>query len=162
MEKPPSKVWWTILGTILGTIMLVTIYFVGSAMDRIGQMQSTGKSFAKDALPAIVEKWDPDALAERAAPELREIYDDEAMRNLMKKLSDRLGPVKRVGAIETGNIQMPGAVQGQAPFVTLRAVSKSTFAKGDATIEIDLIRREGKWSIASFNVGEPGAAAPMN
>gem|GEM_PF-4027315 len=79
VEKPPSKVWWTILGTILGTIMLVTIYFVGSAMDRIGQMQSTGKAYAKEALPAIVQTWNPDALASRAAPELRQIYDDEAM-----------------------------------------------------------------------------------
>jgi len=160
VEKPPSKVWWTILGTILGTIMLVTIYFVGSAMDRIGQMQSTGKAYAKEALPAIVQTWNPDALASRAAPELRQIYDDEAMAMLMKRMSDRLGPLKKAGELEAGNIQMPGAVKGQAPFVTMRVVATSSFEKGEATVAIDMIRREGKWAISSFNVGEPGKIAP--
>jgi hypothetical protein len=42
----------------------------------------------------------------------------------------------------------------------MRVVSTSTFEKGEATVAIDMIRREGKWKIASFNVGEPGKIAP--
>jgi hypothetical protein len=140
-----------ILITALVTLALAALALVGTG--RIQEKHAL--EFATNATRDIYENWDYEAVHGNAVAELRDNAEfNEQGPKMMRWGQEVLGPLERLGAPSGGlafrwgaNVAMPGVV-GQYTF-------DSRFSRGEARLEIEVIRESGEWRMTEFRFNSP-------
>jgi hypothetical protein len=115
----------------------------GAALDR------TSKAYVHDSVVAIAANWDAKELWTRAAPELRNVANENEVRGLFDAAKGALGPL----------IEYRGS-KGEATIwfdhsktvISAKYVAQCRFEKGNATVQIVLLKQDGKWMIEGFHI----------
>lgn len=145
-----------VLGVIIGTILMVTIWAIGNGLTSVGRIRETAGAYADSVVPKIVGEWNAKELAAQAAPELKENADEAAMEGMMNDLRAKLGKPKKIEKAQIGDFASPSRRNDSGPFIVVNVVVPAEFEKGKATVELKLVRREGQWRIGNFFVqGSP-------
>ncbi len=130
----------------IGAVGFWYINVRGNALDK------ESKVYADAAIPAIVANWNEQALFDRATIEFR-----EAARNQHLDQGFRW-----FGSL--GRLQKCEPAQGQATMsattlmdnkITAQYTAKAIFEKGQATIQLELVRHGDRWWISRFGVYSP-------
>jgi hypothetical protein len=147
------KKFFIILGSIflalivLGAIGIAVVAVRGTALDK------EGKAYADAAIPAIVTTWSEKELMDRASPELKQAGTLDQLDRMFRWFSS------------LGRLQKCAPAQGQAimqtgKMTTGQYTAKATFEKGEATIQLLLIKHGNQWQIGGFHVDSPAFAPP--
>lgn len=116
----------------------------GSALD------AESKAYVDDAVIAISSHWSKDELLKRGSPQLLARATPKDLDTLFEATTVGLGPlVEYQGATRQSWTSM-AATSGTT--VVAIYVAQARYQKGDATIRLNLIKTEGKWSIQGFYV----------
>lgn len=145
---------WVVLGVIIGVIFLATIWSIGNGLTTVGRVRESAQIYADQALPAILDGWSADELIARSAVELKRNVPEEQTRQIIADLKTRLGAFKSVKTAQMGDFEMPGE-STSGPYMVAPFVAKAQFEKGEAVVEIKLVRQEGHWRIGNFYVRQP-------
>jgi hypothetical protein len=143
---------WVVLGVIVGIIFLATIWSIGNGLTAVGRIRESAQQEADSVLPLILKDWSADELSKNAAPELKENVSVPAMLKMMSELKAKLGNFKSVDKAKIGNFESPSTGNQGGPFMIAPFTALGHFEKGDAVIELKLVRSEGKWRVGNFFV----------
>lgn len=146
------KAAWVAFGVVVATIFLATIWSIGNGLTAGSRFQEAARQAADEALPQLLGSWDARKLEELAAPELKESVSFDQMAKMMADLKSKLGKLEKLQPAKVGNFETPGVDKSGGPFIVAPCVAKAKFEKGDATIEIKMVRVEGKWRVGNFFV----------
>jgi hypothetical protein len=147
------KKFFIVLGSIFlalivfGAIGIAVVAVRGTALDK------EGKAYADAAIPAIVTTWSEKELMDRASPELKQAGTLDQLDRMFRWFSS------------LGRLQKCAPAQGQAimqtgKMTTGQYTAKATFEKGEATIQLLLIKHGNQWQIGGFHVDSPTFAPP--
>lgn len=141
---------------LLGAALLVAIGWgiVGFGLFKVWSYSSAlekgSKSYVDEVVPRIVSSWNAAELMERAGPELLEAASPEKVEKIFRAFSDRLGPLKHY---EGSQGQARTLITPQTGKVTTASyVADASFEKGKASIQLNLVMRDGRWQIVGFYV----------
>lgn len=150
------KVLWIVLGVLGGLCLLCggCGYFAYSKGKLV--FDEAGK-FGDDSFTAITRTWDIQALQSRAAPEVEQQNGKDALPNLVRLLSAKLGPMQNFTSSITG-INAQNNNGETSTYADWKATA--TFEKGTGTATMQLIKRGDKWQILKFNVESQALLAP--
>jgi hypothetical protein len=147
------KKFFIVLGSIflalivLGAIGIAVVAVRGTALDK------EGKAYVDAAIPAIVTTWSEKELLDRASPEFKQAGTVDQLDRMFRWFSS------------LGRLQKCEPAQGQAIMQTGRMTTgqytaKATFEKGEATIQLTLIKHGNQWQIGGFHVDSPAFVPP--
>jgi hypothetical protein len=158
------KTFFAILGVIFLIIVVVggiafgTIAMRENPMDVFsfwflsvhgGKLNQESKAYADAAIPAIFASWNEKELLDRESPELKQSLTQQQLDEIFQRCSS------------LGHLQKSDPAQGQSMMSamthTIKAqyTAKATFDKGEAVIDLTLIKHENQWQIAGFFVKSP-------
>jgi hypothetical protein len=112
-----------------------------------------GQAFVDAVIPAIAASWTADALIKRADPQFLEALPESKARDMIARLSQELGPVKKV----TPQLATVGYNVGGWFGKGAQYVSKLECERGRATLVVVVRKRGDEWRILGFwvNIDEP-------
>lgn len=144
-----------VFGAMALGLLVLLVSGIGFLMSKGNGLDAESKAYVDAAVPAITALWDRTALLDRAAAELRSASTPDQIANLFDNFS-RLGPLVRYeGATGHANMTYFTGTGGQ---VTAIYVAKAVYQNGEATLRLNLRKRDGAWRIVGFHVdGRPGA-----
>jgi len=146
-----------ILGAVTLAIIVAAGIGVGVLVYKGKTLDVESKAFVDSAVPAIAAGWNKEQLLDRATPELRDSVKPEQLRSLFDAVS-QLGPlVEYEGAAGDANMSY---MAGSGSTVSASYVAKAKFKDGVATIQITLVKRDGRWMISGFHVDTSLSGAP--
>lgn len=135
-------------------VLAVVVALVALAACGAGETSSSldveSHKFVDVAIVAIVSRWSVDELVKRASPEMlaeaehqvdvNSIFDKWRPLGGLIAYAGSTGGAKTVESPETGEM------------ITATYSAKATFQNGTAEINIELVKRDGNWSIFAFKV----------
>ena len=122
-----------ILGAVTLAIIVAAGIGVGVLVYKGKTLDVESKAFVDSAVPAIAAGWNKEQLLDRATPELRDRAAGDANMSYMA---------------------------GSGSTVSASYVAKAKFKDGVATIQITLVKRDGRWMISGFHVDTSLSGAP--
>lgn len=141
---------------VLGLVFLAFIFavgaFIGYAAFTGSALDKQSKAYVDAAVPAIVSSWSQQELINRASPELRQATKSADMDRMFAWFKT------------LGHLQKYEGSQGQAivsvtpqagKVVSARYTAKALFERGQASIDIAIIKHGDQWQIAGFKVNSP-------
>jgi hypothetical protein len=135
--------------------------FIGYAVFTGSKLDKESEAYVDATVPAIVSSWSKEELVNRAGPEFKQATNQEEIARLFQWFKT-LGQLQKYegsqGQATTSVTPQTGKV------VSARYFAKATFERGEATIEINLIKRGNTWQIAAFKafkVNSPALALPQ-
>jgi hypothetical protein len=141
----------TLVVIVAGTVALPALMYNGHELDVESQ------AFVDSAIPAITESWSEKELIDRSTAELQKSIKRDELNAFFDRLS-KFGPlVEYQGA--TGQVMM-SYFSGSGGAVSASYNAKARFKNGDATFQIVLMKRDGRWLIDNFHVDAAPRAPP--
>jgi hypothetical protein len=149
------------LGVAFLALVVVVVAFIGHNAFTGSALDKESKAYVDAAVPAIISSWNEQELLKRASPEFQHATGP--------------GDVDRLfGWFRTlGQFQKYEGANGEATIsvtpqtgrvISARYVAKAVFDKGEANIEVVLMKHGNLWQIAGFKVYSPAlmpATAPQ-
>ena len=129
-----------ILGVVIGIMA-----WQGSALDR------ESKAYADASVLAITKTWTEDELLKRASPDLRKSATPAQIADMFAMLRTTLGPLSTYDG-STGQATM---TVGTNAGTRANYSGKGHFEKGDADIQLTLIKQGDAWMIEAFHLNSP-------
>jgi hypothetical protein len=128
-------------------------FWMFAAVERGGQ---SARAYVDEAVPAITAHWDVDELTERADPALLREADGAKLKLLFVWLST-LGPLQTYqgASLQSTYVQ---SMTGSGTATTARYVATARYARGDARIELIVVRHGEGWHILGFHVNSDALA----
>jgi hypothetical protein len=115
----------------------------GAALD------AESKAYVKNSVVAIADNWDADALWRRGSPDFRRLTKQQDLRNFFDAARTALGPlVDYRGSSGQATLMLTNAGQRATANYNVRA----TFEKGDADIQVGLVKVGSHWRIEGFHI----------
>jgi hypothetical protein len=148
------KKFFIVLGSIflalivLGAIGIAVLAVRGTALDK------EAKAYADKAIPVIVTTWNLKELLDRASPEFNQAITVDQINRMFRRFFSSLGRLQKCEPVQ-GNVNMEA---GKITTGVYRA--KATFEKGEATINLTLIKHGNQWQIGGFRVDSPAFEVP--
>ncbi|MHB1767439.1 MAG: hypothetical protein ACYCUV_06260 [Phycisphaerae bacterium] len=144
------KKFFTILGGIFAAMIVILIIVIAIAIPRAIKLEHKGAAYIQVAVPKIAKHWNPRELTDRASPGLLSSLRRHKQVDRLFALFRQLGTLRHLG-------KPKGSVySGDFPGGGYEAVGNYTvqaeFAKGAATIDIQLYRTGGSWQINGFYI----------
>jgi hypothetical protein len=140
------------LGSIfLAIVVLIAIGIVFVAV-RGNALDKESKAYADAAIPAIITNWSEKALLDRASPEFNKAVTQQQLDQLFRWVSS-LGGLQKYDPPQ-GQALMSATTQAGKQ-ITAQYTTKATFAKGEATVTLGLIKHGDQWQILRFSVNSP-------
>jgi hypothetical protein len=141
--------------TIGGLVMACVIVVAGNAaytVYRRDALHWQSQSFADAAVSAITARWDAKQLLDRATPRLGSSPRPAQWKSLFETLARQLGPlVDYPGA--AGNTCAPDVANPDGPTEAAYVyIAHAKFRAGGATVQISVLKRDGRWMIDYFQV----------
>ena len=131
---------------VIGAIGFWYISVRGNALDK------ESKTYADAAIPAIVANWNEQALLDRASIEFSEAVRTQHLDQEFRWFGS------------LGRLQKCEPVQGQATMsvtslmdnkITAQYTAKAIFERGQATIQLELVKHGDQWWISRFGAYSP-------
>ena len=124
-------------------IIVVLAFFIAQA----AYLEPGASAYIERAVPAIVAHWDVQQLLNRATPALQQrVLRHRGKVNRLFMMFRELGHLKHLGSPTDYKI----FTQNNVTTATFTVPAK--FAKGAATVEIQLLRTDKTWEINSFHI----------
>ena len=126
------------------------IWTVCSAAGNSSSLDLESHKFVDAAVVAIVSSWNVDELLRRASPEmLAEAELQIDINSLFDKWRPLGGLIAYAGS--TGGAKIVESPE-VGEMVTAEYAARAAFQNGTAEINVELVKRNGSWSILSFKV----------
>lgn len=140
---------FTRLGYGAGVLLLTAVLGATIFLPYVHRLNREAVSYIGDAVPKIVESWNPQGLVDRATPELRAAMGREREAGLFQMFS-KLGRLKK---LETPSGTVHSGVYTRGGPVTVgNYTAKAEFENGSGEIKIQLRRYEDGWEINAFRI----------
>lgn len=115
---------------------------------RIPTLDSEAKAYADAVIPTIAGNWNLNDVLSRESPEFKQIATQQQLEQILQR------------AATLGHLQKCEPAQGQSLIsITTQAteikgdyVAKATFDKGEALIQLSLIKHDDQWQILGLFV----------
>jgi hypothetical protein len=107
-------------------------------------------AFVKDAVMTIGAHWDTAALWQRATPDFRDHASQDDFRAKFDAASKALGPVVDYRAV-AAEMKMPWTPISTD--VAANYIVKAGFEKGEAELELHVVKTGATWRIDAFSIG---------
>jgi hypothetical protein len=128
---------------VAGGIGLFFLARNGMALD------AESKAYVDKSVAAITDDWDADALWQRSSPRFRQTTKQDDLRNFFDAARESLGRlVAARGATGQATISVVNAVRS----VTANYMVHAQFEKGDADIQIGVVKNGSHWRIEGFHI----------
>lgn len=125
-----------------GGIGLFILARNGAALD------AESKAYVDDSVMAITADWSVDELMKRSSPHLRQVTRPDDLQALFDAARTALGPlVNYEGAKGDSTVS---AMAGAGTTISARYFARGKFQKGDADLQITLLKLDGSWRIEGF------------
>jgi len=128
----------------------VALWVLCGGAEKSSSLDLESHKFVDDAIVAIASSWNPDELLKRASSEMLaeagHQVDVDSLFDQWRPLGGLISYTGSTGGAET--IESPEI--GKMIKATYSA--KATFQNGTAEIRIELVKRDGHWSILGFKV----------
>jgi hypothetical protein len=141
---------FTILGAIFAVILVIIVIAAAIFIPRALKLDRDATAYIQSEVPKIVEHWNPQALSDRASPELLKVpkYKDEIDRYF--EMFSKLGALKHLDAPK--GAVYSGTYTGTGSYTVGNYTAGADFEKGKATIKMQLMRVGETWKINSFYI----------
>lgn len=146
------KQFFIILGVVfliivvLGAIGIIVIALRGNALDK------QSKAYADDAIPAIVDGWKERELLERASPEFKKAVTQQQIDQLFQRFAG-LGRLQKCEPAHGQSVMSATTQSGNT--IKAEYTAKAKFERGEATIQLDLVKHGDQWQVLGFFVKPP-------
>lgn len=144
------KKFFAILGGIFAAMIVILVIVIAIAIPRALKLEHNGAAYIEMAVPKIAKHWNLRELTDRASPGLLSSLGHHKQVDRLFVLFRQLGTLRHLGkpkgSVYTGDF--PGSGYGTVGNYTVQA----EFAKGAATIDIQLYRTGGSWQINGFHI----------
>ena len=143
------KKFFAVLGVIFLIVIVVGVVGFALIAMRGNALDKESKTYADAAIPAIVTTWNAKELLDRASPELRQSAPQQQFYQLFGRFAG-LGHLQRCEPAQGQSISgvtWQNGLQEKAEYT-----AKATFDKGDAVIDLALIKHGDQWQILWFFV----------
>lgn len=138
------------LGIVFIVLLLAFGAFVGYAAYNGTRLDASSKAYVDAAVPAIVGTWSAAELTRRGVPQLLRDTTPEQLAKVFQWLSS-LGPIKKYCGSKGESNVFVSPQQGKV--VSARYTACAQFERGDATIDVTLLRQKDQtWAIAGCHV----------
>ena len=158
------KTFFAVLGVIFLIVIIAAVAGAGylamreNPLDAISfwllstrgkTLNEESKVYADAAIPAIVGSWSERELIDRESPEFKQAVSQQQLDELFQRIST------------LGHLQKCEPAQGQSMMsamthaIKAHYIAKATFEKGEAEIDLSLIKHGDQWQIESFFVKSP-------
>jgi hypothetical protein len=128
---------------VAGGIGLFVLFRNGAALDTMS------KAYVEESVVAIAANWDANELWKRASPRLRTMTKPDEIRGLFEAAKDALGPLLEYRGSQ-GQAMM-WAMNSQTK-VSAQYVANCSFQRGNAQVQIALIKQGDRWMIEGFHI----------
>jgi hypothetical protein len=141
----------------LGVIFLFLIITAGAGFAYLAKyvgprLDASSKEYVNENIPKFISTWNENELMSRASSELIAILKPGDIEKFLVMYS-KLGKLKSyAGCNGEANIQLN---IGSPNVITASYIANAEFEKGPATIQVQLIQKEGKWEILSLYINSP-------
>ncbi|MGB7257429.1 MAG: hypothetical protein WBD48_05075 [Pseudolabrys sp.] len=115
----------------------------GAALD------TASKAYVKDSVVTIATNWDSNELWKRASPHLRTMAKQEELRGFFDAARDALGPLVEYRGSQGQSLM---SVVNSQSRVSASYVAQCHFQKGDAVIQVALVKQGDTWMIEGFHI----------
>lgn len=115
----------------------------GAALD------AQSKAFVKNAVVAIADDWDSEALWQRSSARFRAVTKEQDLRNFFAAARQALG---HMTAHDGPRGQATIMVTNQGRRVAANYSVRATFERGDADIQIGIVKDGAQWRIEGFHI----------
>ncbi len=128
----------------------VALWALCGGAEQSSSLDSESHEFVDAAIVAIVSSWNPDELLKRASSEMMAAAEHQVDVN---SLFDQWRPLGGLIAY-TGSTGSAKIIESPevGKMITATYSAKVTFQNGTAEINVELVKRNGNWSILSFKV----------
>jgi len=113
-------------------------------------LQTDSKSFVDATVVRIVQDWDEDALTQRSAKEFSASARPEKLTALFTQCKHRLGRLREYQGSK-GSLKIWYSIRAER-LITGEYVAKCEFDKGEAEVQIRIVRQDAQWRILFFYV----------
>ena len=115
----------------------------GAALDRVS------KAYVEDSIVAVAANWNVDELWKRTIPHFRQTTNVDDVRGLFDAARSALGPLVEYRGSE-GEAAI--SVHPSNTIVSAKYVAKAHFEKGDALVQLTLLKQGDAWMIEGFHI----------
>ena len=159
------KTFFAVLGIIFLVLLLIALggagvgffAFGGNSLDAIGtglltarvtSLDNEGKAYADKVIPAIAATWNVKEVLDRESPEFKQAATQQQLEQMLQR------------AAGFGHLQKCDPSQGQS-MISIKAqakeikgdyAAKATFDKGEAIIQLSIIKHDDQWQILGLFV----------
>jgi len=138
----------------LGILFLALIAAAGVGLGFWYHQDQQARQFVTTVTPLIYKTWNVEALTHRSASVLLTPGYEAQVRDLFETISPHLGPLDSATAPE-GTLRFGRADRELPRGLYGKYTSTAKFRDAGATLEFLVIKEQGAWRIASFQVGSP-------
>ena len=132
-----------VLLLVAGVIALIFI-------PRSLRLDKEATAYIEAAVPQIASAWDPQALIDRASPDLLAAVKSHDDLERLFVAYRRLGSLQKLEK-PTGNVTS-GAFSGSGAFTIGQYTANATFENGQAQLRIQVRRVGASWKIDAFHI----------
>jgi hypothetical protein len=140
------------LGIIFITLILVVAGLIGYAAFTGATLDKESKAYVDAAVPAIMSSWNEQELLSRASPEFQRATSPADAERLFRWFRT-LGRFQRYEGAQGQAVTSVTPQTGKV--VSARYTAKALFERGQASIDIAIIKHGDQWQIAGFKVNSP-------
>jgi hypothetical protein len=146
-----------ILGLLFLLLVVAAIAGGGFWLHQDGQ----ARKFVVNISPVIFKEWNAGALAHRSAAVMQTPDYEAQVQDIFRTISPHLGPLVSVDAPEgtvrygRADPKLPRGLYGKFHL-------NAKFQKADGGIEFVVIKEDGAWRIAGFQVGSPAVLEALS
>lgn len=116
---------------------------IGLLTSRITTLNNEGKAYADTVIPAIAANWNVKEVLDRESPELKQNATQQQLEQMLQR------------SAAMGHLQKCEPSQGQSVIaITARGTeikgdysAKATFDKGEAVVQVSIIKHDDQWQI---------------
>lgn len=138
------------ISLVLAVVVTVMVCAFCRAGDSGSSLDLESRKFVDVAIVAIVSHWSVDELLKRASPEmLAESEHQVDVNSLFNEWRPLGGLISYIGS--TGGARIIESPE-IGRMITANYTARAIFQNGTAEIAIELVKREGNWSILAFKV----------
>lgn len=159
------KTFFAVLGVIFLILLLIALggvgvgffAFGGNPVDAIGiglltpriaTLDNEGKAYADTVIPAIAGSWNVNEVLNRESPEFKQTVSQQQLEQMLQRAAT-LGHLQKC---EPAQGQSMISIRTQAKEIKGDYAAKATFEKGEAVVQVSIIKHDDQWQILGLFV----------
>jgi|GEM_PF-6459862 len=147
------KVVWIILGIFLGLGILCCggMFLFGKGVyNAVVETNDQADKFASKAMTEIGKDWSLATLKKYAAPEFKQIMNDDEITARLKGYAEKLGALKSCKEF-TATTTSSNYDNGES-VVTVHNNAQAIFEKGTGTLDVSVVKHGDQWGLIGFEI----------